>query len=230
MTTPLTAEDYRHQLASLLPRGPAWTRDPASVLQRLLAGLARSLARLDAAASSLPDEARPSTTYHLLPDWERALGLPDVCSALGATITERRAAVVATLQAPETVSLAEYHRVASFYGITLRISELDQARADAIPGLDTAGGRWRFVWWISIPTEARIRYFDTLSDVNTPLASWDQVPGHAELECRLRAMAPAHTHLVFHYHSAPRRVLWLDRAVKWLGRPVYQEIDQVATD
>ena len=71
--------------------------------------------------------------------------------------------------------------------------------ARTLPGLDTSNGRWRFVWWITIPTEADVRYFDTLSDVNVPLAEIERI---TELECRLRKAAPAHTHLVIGYAPA----------------------------
>ena len=218
MTRPVGTEAYREQLSALLPPGRAWTRDPGSVLQRLLAAIAGTFARLDAAAANLLVDALPSTAFWLLPDWERALGLPDACSDLAATIPERHAAVVGKLVTAVGASSAEFVRFARLYGVAVRVTTLDRIRADAISGLDTSAGKWRFVWWISIPTDARIRYFDTLSDVNTPLRAWDGAPGHAELECRLQQLAPAHTLLVFEYHNSPRRLTWLGRPLTWLGR------------
>lgn len=196
------AAAYAQQLRALMPRGRAWPIAPASVLARLLRALGAAFARLDGAATALPDESLASRTFDLLPEWEEEFGLPDKCSGLAATIPERRAAVLNKQVHPETVGLSEFHRIAARYGITIIVTELDQARADAIAGLDTTNGRWRFVWWISIPTDAQVRYFTTLSDVNEPLVSWDGVPGHAELECRLRELEPAHTWLVITYHSA----------------------------
>ena len=214
---------YALQLRQLLPQGRAWTVDAGSVLMRLLRALAAPLARFDAAATRLLDESLASRAYDLLPDWEKEFGLPDKCTGIAASITERRAALLFKQVHPEYVDAAAYHRVAAFYGVSIRIEEFDKARADAIAGLDTSDGRWRYVWWISIPTDARVVYFTTLSDVNTPLAAWDGVPGHAELECRLREMAPAHTYLVITYHAAPRRLIWLSRPLKWLGRQLVWE-------
>lgn len=213
---------YALQLRQLLPQGRAWTLDAGSVLMRLLRALAASLARLDAALTRLLDESLASRTYDLLPDWEHEFGLPDKCSLPAATIPERRAAVLFKQVHPEYANEAWFHRVADFYGVSIRIEAGNQAKADAIPALDTSEGRWRYVWWISIPDDARIRYFDTLSDVNTPLASLIG-QSHTELECRLREIAPAHTYLVFEYHASPRRVTWLGRPVKWLGRWVVRE-------
>ena len=218
MAGPADAAAYAAHLSALLPPGAAWARAPGSVLQRLLAGLAAGFARLDAAASALPADANPTTSYWLLPDWERAVGLPDACTGVGSTVPGRRAAVLQKLVTPETAHISEFRRVAGYHGVTLRITELDQARAEAIQDLDTANGRWRYVMWISIPTSANVRYFTTLSDVLTPLAGWDGVPGHAELECRLREMAPAHVWIVFESHEAPRRLTWLGRPLTWLGR------------
>ena len=44
------------------------------------------------------------------------------------------------------------------------------------------------------------RYFDTLSAVTEPLAAY---PSTAEVECRIRALAPAHTYPVFVPETAP---------------------------
>ena len=225
MIRPVGTEAYREQLSALLPPGRAWTRDPGSVLQRLLAAIAGVFARLDVAAANLLVDALPSTAFWLLPDWERTLGLRDACSDLAPTIPERRAAVVGKLVTVVGANSAEFVRFRGGSTASLvRVTTLDRTRADAISGLDTSAGKWRFVWWISIPTDARIRYFDTLSDVNTPLRAWDGVPGHAELECRLQQLAPAHTLLVFEYHNSPRRLTWLGRPLtrgsdgSWSGR------------
>ena len=214
---------YALQLRQLLPQGRAWTVDAGSVLMRLLTALAAPLARFDAAATRLLNESLASRAFDLLPEWEKEFGLPDPCTGIASTIAERRAAVLFKQVHPEYVNAAAFHVVAAYFGVRIRVIGPDQARAGQIAGLDTSDGRWRYVWWISIPTEARIRYFDTLSDVNTPLASWDGVPGHAELECRLREMVRAHTYLAIVYHYAPRRLTWLGRPLKWLGRQLYWE-------
>ena len=197
----LTPAAYLEQLLALMPRGRAWPRYVGSVLRSLLGAEAAELAAVDRAATVLLDEVRPNTTFDLLPDWEHTAGLPDECSSLASTVAERRAAVVGKLVAQPDLNPESFKRIGRSFGVEITVREHDKAAADAIAGLDTSGGRWRFVWWIEIPTTSDFRYFDTLSDVNTPLLEVERNP---ELECRLRKARPAHTHLVLGYVDPAR--------------------------
>ena len=69
-----------------------------------------------------------------------------------------------------------------------------------VSGLDITNGKWRFVWWITIPTSADVERLNTVSNVQTPFKT---VGRNSELECRLREASPAHTHLVIEYNSIP---------------------------
>ena len=221
MAEPVGAEAYLGQLQALLPQGRAWTRRPDAVLTRLLAAEADELADVDLAATQLLDEIRPDTTFDMLSDWERVVGLPDACSDPDAGIFQRRAAVLERLVAQPTLNPSDYVALGRKFGVGLTVVEHDQVRADAIAGLDTSGGKWVFVWWISIDDDG-IQYFDTLSETETPLVEFDR---SNELECRLRKAAPAHTHLVIGYtqrlefvlpqHDTSqhaRRIFWRDLA------------------
>lgn len=70
---------YLSQLIGLLPPGDALVREPGSVLERLLSVPAAELARVDGRVDALLLESDPARTAEMLADWERALGLPDVC-------------------------------------------------------------------------------------------------------------------------------------------------------
>ena len=70
---------YLSQLIGLLPPGDALAREPGSVLERLLSVPAAELARVDGRVEALLLESDPARTTEMLADWERALGLPDVC-------------------------------------------------------------------------------------------------------------------------------------------------------
>lgn len=70
---------YLSQLIGLLPPGDALAREPGSVLERLLSVPAAELARVDGRVEALLTESDPARTTEMLADWERALGLPDVC-------------------------------------------------------------------------------------------------------------------------------------------------------
>lgn len=155
-------------------------------------GLAEEFARLDRRGEDLIAETDPRSTTELLPEWERVLGLPDECSILSATLPARRQSAHYKLTGVGGLDAASIIRAAAVLGYTITIDELDMARADAIAGLDTTNGRWRFVWWVNV--DARVEYFSTLSRVDERLATY---PPLTELVCRVRAISPAHTHAVF---------------------------------
>ena len=92
-----------------------------------------------------------------------------------------------------------YVRIGREFGVEIEVDEHDQARAARDSAMDTTGGKWRHVWWVTIPTANPPRRFDTLSHVNTPLLVVDR---NVELECRLRAASPAHTSLSVEYQAA----------------------------
>jgi uncharacterized protein YmfQ (DUF2313 family) len=75
----MDASAYLSQLIGLLPPGDALAREPGSVLERLLSVPAAELARVDGRVEALLLESDPARTAEMLTDWERALGLPDVC-------------------------------------------------------------------------------------------------------------------------------------------------------
>lgn len=75
----MDASAYLSQLIGLLPPGDALAREPGSVLERLLSVPAAELARVDGRVEALLTESDPARTTEMLADWERALGLPDVC-------------------------------------------------------------------------------------------------------------------------------------------------------
>jgi len=75
----MDASAYLSQLIGLLPPGDALAREPGSVLERLLSVPAAELALVDGRVEALLLESDPARTTEMLADWERALGLPDIC-------------------------------------------------------------------------------------------------------------------------------------------------------
>ena len=201
---------YREQLHALLPPGRAWPAEPGTALNSLVEAFAAGMWELDLSGSNLLDDIRPNTTVDLISDWERAVGLPDTCTVIGGSLAVRRASVLEKLVAKSSPSASEFQRIGMLYGTDIVVEEHDQTRANLISGLNTNGGRWRFVWWISIPTSADVTRLDTVSDVQTPFKS---VGRNSELECRLRRAAPAHTHLVIGYNAVPALPALADRTV-----------------
>lgn len=192
------ADGYLEMLQALLPRGLAWPRDPDATLTHLLHAIADGLAAVDQAGADLIGEIHLGTTVDLLPDWERVLGLPDTCSgALSGTVSGRRAVAVQAIRRHTDASPPSYTAIAAEMGYEgATVIERVQADAERIVGLDTSGGRWAYVWWLRVPAAHRVRYKDVLSPVTAPLA--EQI-SDAELECRIRRVAPAHTYPVVIY-------------------------------
>ena len=90
-----SGDDYAHALLELLPRGQAWPRWSGSTLVQAQTGLAEYWGVVDGrAADLLETESDPRITWELLPDWERAWGLPDPCLPSATTIGERRRMLV----------------------------------------------------------------------------------------------------------------------------------------
>lgn len=81
---------------NLLPRGSAWARTVGSALMGSLTALICEFARVEEAADDYRREMDPTQTVQLLPEWERALRLPDACGS-PATDEGRRGAIVARL-------------------------------------------------------------------------------------------------------------------------------------
>ena len=213
MVAPVERTSYREQLHALLPQGSAWPREPGTVLDDLLDAIAEQLARVDSSGSNLLDDIRPNNTLDLLSDWERVAGLPDSCSVDNSSVAVRRASLLEKLVTKTSPSPAEFRRIGDLFGVTITVEEFDQTRATTwanaqSPAVDVTSGKWRYVWWITIPTSADVARLTTVSTVDTPFKS---VGRNSELECRLRGASPAHSHLIIEYNAVP--------ALPALGRP-----------
>lgn len=187
---------YTAQLQQLLPTGPAWTRDPAATLTAVLAALAAEFARVDARADDLLAEIDPETTYELLEDWERVLGLPDGCTPVLGTISERRAALIQKLAGLGGQTPAFYVALAAALGFTVVIHEFDPDVDDYSPGLDITGGKWRLVWRVEVLDQTDFTLFRAgVSAAGDRLTEG----GALDLECVIRRAKPAHTLVLFSY-------------------------------
>lgn len=187
-----TAEDYRALLQRLLPPGPAWREDDP-----LLVALAPELARLHNRVGALVEEADPRTTLEMLLDWERVAGLPDSCLTaldVSQSYAQRIGALVSRITATGGQSVEYYVGVAAALGYTITITEfrLHDVTDDVAASVYVTP--WQHAWQVSaaISTVGEITVGDTVDDA---LAWW----GNEVLECVLRRLKPAHTHLIFIY-------------------------------
>lgn len=190
---------YTAQLQQLLPTGAAWSRDPSATLTAFLGALAAEFARVDARADDLLAEMAPRTTYELLEDWERVLGLPDGCTPVLGTLSERRAALVQKLTSLGGQTPAFYVALAASLGFEVLVHEFDPDVDDYSPGLDISGGKWRLVWRVEVLNQTDFTVFRAGDS-----AAGDRLVegGALDLECVIRRAKPAHTQVVFTYPEA----------------------------
>jgi uncharacterized protein YmfQ (DUF2313 family) len=205
---------YLLHLQALLPRGLAWTRSPDALLTRFLGASAEELARLDAAVSWLLSEVNPATTLEAVGDWERVLGLPDGCLPSGATLEERRSAVLARLNDLGRQDLAYWYDLAAGLGYDAEIREKTPFRCGRSQCGDPEGQDADKPWNERRRTDmlgpAEIRYWWEVRVYGLPVIYFQcgasappdslgrRVTAHA-LECVMLRDKEAHTLLTFSY-------------------------------
>jgi uncharacterized protein YmfQ (DUF2313 family) len=191
----MDAAAYLDQLQALLPPGAAWPREADATLTALLSAWAEELARVDARASDLVEEADPRTTFELLPDWERVAGVPAPClEGLDQTVQQRRNALVGQLTALGGASRAYFIGVAAALGFEIAITEFRPHTVNDDVEAEILGDSWAFAWRVN-SAEAPVIELVVTDDVEQPLAAW----GNDLLECALGRLKPAHTVLLFTY-------------------------------
>jgi uncharacterized protein YmfQ (DUF2313 family) len=191
----LTTQDYLQQLRGLLPKGPAWSRDPSSLLSRILTALAEELSRIDVRIENLIDEADPRTTLELISDWEALCGLPDGCTGPLSGLAARRAAVVGRLTTIGGQSAAYYEALADSLGYEITVTEesVHTCMSDCMDPVNSE--EWRFVWNVNVAEAETPRVLTCMDECTTPLRVW----GNELLECTINRLKPAHTFVRFIY-------------------------------
>jgi uncharacterized protein YmfQ (DUF2313 family) len=207
-----SADDYTSALASLLPVGQAWPREPESVLMRAVRGLANIFGFVDSRAADLLErESDPRTTIDLMPEWERAFGLPDKCLAEPLTIGDRRAALLTRITMMGGQSREFFIALAGAIGYTIYITEY----RPFMVGIDRVGDNRdfntgepdyffgppenRFYWTVHVGG-ARLTWFRVTAS-ETGIDPHLRIGLATDLECLLRRYKPAHTEIIFDYSS-----------------------------
>lgn len=189
-----SAEQYRDQLLALQPPGDALPTDPASTWAKLLLALADEFARIEARADAVLEEADPRTTYELLADWERSVGLPDSCVSGTQTTEQRRGALVAKVARTGGISRVHLIAAAAALGYAITITEFLPHSVDSDVDYPLYGADWAFAIQINAPS-VTVHYATVDSDVDAPLAWW----GNDQLECTMRRNKPGGRFVLFAY-------------------------------
>jgi uncharacterized protein YmfQ (DUF2313 family) len=208
------SEDYHYAFLSLLPTGQAWPRDPGSTLVNTCNGLSDYYGFVDGRAADLLErESDPRKTFELLPDWERAWGLPDPCFPSATSIGERQRMLVLYMTWMGGQSRAYFTKLMTWLGYQVDIKEFSPFMAGVSRVGDTRPKNQpteNFRWYIGPP---EMRFYWT-AEVGQASVTWFRagsgqcgVDPHVrvgipeELNCLLVRWKPAHTEIVFDLSS-----------------------------
>jgi uncharacterized protein YmfQ (DUF2313 family) len=200
--------DYAEAFQSLMPRGQVWPRFKGTTLRRVCDALAYYWGFVDGRADDLlVRESDPQRTVELLPDWERAWGLPDECFPDATTIAERQRMLVLKMTWLGAQSRQYFIDVLAWLGFKITIHEWAPFMAGVSRCGDTRPGPdQRYRWYIGAPEG---RYVWTVSVAHAGLTWFRAGSGQAGVnhhlefrsplgvECLLLRWKPAHTVLRF---------------------------------
>lgn len=197
-----TASDFAQVIVEELPTGSAWPRDPEGDLMNWVSGCAQIWGDVAAAAASLlVVESDPRYTFQMLPDWERAFGLPDPCVPRTLTVPERRQALVNRLTTLGGQSRQFFIDTAAALGYTITICEFRPFQF----GLSSFGGfrgklflpSAQFYWKVTV-TGPRLTRF-SFGSSSFGRDSFLEIVRAVDLQCVFSRWKPAHTICLFNY-------------------------------
>lgn len=202
MATSGLRERYSRLMRKLLPSGWAWLRvnDKTSNIFKLFDSASIEYCRVDERARQLIEEVDPSTTFELLEDWERLLGLPDECDpAVDQSLQERRQRVLQVLTTRGGQNEQFYKELAANFGFDVDVISAED-QPPFLAGAGQAGqrltnGSWRYAFVINAPAE-----FLTLFRAGQSTAGDRLVTiGNDTLKCLMEKYKPAHTIVLFNF-------------------------------
>jgi uncharacterized protein YmfQ (DUF2313 family) len=163
--------------------------------------MADELARVDVRALQLTADWIPSNAIELLPDWERALALPDNCFPdQSQSLGQRQAAAVEKFTRLGLQTPAYFVSLAASIGYTVTIEEYFPFSAGSgVAGGSVVNESWAYTWKVSVQgTQQEITYFEVgRSAVGEALRMW----GNSLIECAINRQKPAHTVAIFSYEG-----------------------------
>lgn len=125
MSAKQTLTQHVRGLAANLPSGKVWLAKsrPESNLYKLLSGLAPSFLQMDNAVQEFISQSIPTTTTAYLEEWEEALGLPDDCLPIAATVAERQRNIDIKLSVLGGISTeADFVALALRFGLVVTVN------------------------------------------------------------------------------------------------------------
>ncbi|MCY1666234.1 YmfQ family protein [Rhizobium sp. SL86] len=186
-------------IGKIMPGWALGVRD--GLIDAILEGVAVALKEAEDQAEALMRETDPRSANNLLTDFERCLG-PDPCGRDKAalTIEQRRRLAHQRWTARGGQSIPFFISLARALGVEITIDEFWPSRAGGL----RAGQRLRpegcqFTWRVNIPGLVTVTNFRAgVSRAGQRLGTFEL----SSIECEIRRLKPAHTHVVFNYGEA----------------------------
>lgn len=149
-----------------LPLGTAWDayRLPGKRAYRLWDAISRAFDDATAGLCRLIQELNPYTTQWLLPEWERAVGLPDICLPPAETEAERRALVIFRLAKRRWTTAQDWKDLAALFGLEISITPGWHVQRKALFG-DRTGGFDMFEFPLNFDLFPKLGRFRVYIDV-----------------------------------------------------------------
>lgn len=193
----VTLQAWIAALQAMLPPGRAFTREPDSVLSKLLGAIAAMFLATQLKLEDLLEQADPRHATSMLPDWERFLGLPDHCTPAGQQLADRQRAAFQRLTEQGGQSRAYFIGLANLLGEpAVTISEFKRFTCTSNCNQAVISQADLFAWRVNIPRAAlNPRVMTCNSPCNVALQAYTP----SVIECAFKERKPAHTNVIFAY-------------------------------
>ena len=172
------------------------------MLDAVLHSIAIELARIDAKADKVLDEADPRTSFDLLEHWFTDWGIPSAClSALSdPTLEEKRRELNAKILSGSSLTAQFFKDMAETLGYEAEIVTYSAFTVNDSVDKGLYGTEWNTAYSMGVKVKAisAQRIFNTTWTVDQPLSVW----GDRLFECLMRELIPAHVTAIFEYQGA----------------------------
>lgn len=193
----VTLASWLQALQALLPPGRALSREPGTVLTRVLEAIAAMFLAAQFWLEDLRVQWDPRRATSMLPDWERLLNLPDTCTPAGQQLGDRQQAAYGRLTELGGQSRAYFIDLAARNGEPgCTVTEFRPANCNSNCNSALNSQQDIFTWRVNIPRPAQfVRPANCNSNCNSAL----QMYKPSLIECLFNERKPAHTKVIFAY-------------------------------
>jgi len=197
-------EKHKRLVREMFPKGWAWRVGKGSIFASLLDSISNEPCRIEERGDAFLEEMDPRTTFEMLDNWERLLGIPDDCTPAGnPSLFERRVRVLQKLTTGGGQSKAFFQLIASQLGYDASIIDVvnfkDFRVGAATVGQSLTNGTianqngWAFTFRVQAPATLFRRFRVGQATAGDRLLNVQ----NETLECVMRKFAPAHVTVLF---------------------------------